>query len=253
MPPNVLTEFSNLYSTESWEDFKHFNTGEDYKNIKRLIFADQGEVCAYCEKNLKDGYTHLRRIEHYHSKSDTSNIEKNWSLEWNNVIGVCIGGSDTKEKHPLPDNLSCDSHKAYLEGKNDLPIPCDGYVLNPLDMIFTPALFSFDKSTGKLMVNNLACSNYVPICNNFATVDELVENTIKVFNLNCNRLTEERLVIFYTYERIIKSAREKNNTEIFNQLATRWFNDRWKGYFTTRRIILGSSAEKHLKALGYIG
>lgn len=71
-------------------------------------------------------------------------------------------------------------------------------------MIATPALFSFDKATGKILVNADACTHYTPRKNNFSTVAELVSNTIKVFNLNCDRLVENRLKVFYSYQQKIK-------------------------------------------------
>jgi len=251
--PNELTKYFDNHPNDSWENFRNFNEGDGYNAVKGLVFTDQGELCAYCEKNTRRHYPHEKRIEHYHSKSEKNHSGINWGLDWNNVIGVCLGGSDTKISHPLPENLSCDSHKGHFETKNKLPIPCDGYVLNPLDIIATPVLFDFDKSTGELAVNSAACAQYSPKHNNFTSVNELVENTIKVFNLNCNRLTEDRLKIFHFYLHQIKLARKKRDTKVHSRLATNWFSERWPSYFTTRRLILGKHAELYLISMKYDG
>ena len=237
----------------SWENFRHHNSGQDYNSIKDLIFTDQGEICAYCEKSLKNNYPHKQRIEHYHSKSDKSILNINWALNWNNVIGVCLGGEDTKNTHSLPGNLSCDAHKAHLENKKILSKQCEGHILDPLDMFATPALFNFNKATGELEANTDACNQYIPKDNTFNTSAELVSNTIKVFNLNCDRLIENRLQVFHDHQRKIKSARQKHNTQIHNQLAKAWFHEKWPSFFTTRRILLGRHAEDYLNTLQYNG
>lgn len=253
VPPNVLTQFSNLNPNASWENFRNFNNGHDYTAVKGLIFSDQGELCAYCETTLKETSIHKKRIEHYHSKSDKSDRNLNWALDWNNVIGVCLGGSDSGDSHPLPSNLSCDSHKGHLENTNKLPKQCEGYVLNPLDLVATPCLFDFDKATGKLKVNDEACLVYIPRNNNYETVAELVGKTIDIFNLNCDRLIQERLLVFYDYQRKIKAARKSNNTQIHNQLASLWFSIKWPSFFSTRRVLLGRYSEQHLKNSEYNG
>ena len=261
LPPNKLTHFEGQNPNGKWKDFYYYNAGADYNETKDLIFADQGELCAYCETSLKNHTPNKKRIEHYHSKSDKGTPGINWALDWNNVIGVCLGGSDPdpdqepdiKERHSLPINLSCDAYKAHLENKKKLPKQCEGYVLDPLDIVAKPVLFDFDKASGELKVNSSTCVNYRPSSNNFDTVDELVINTIDVFNLNCERLKSIRLKVFHDYERTIKLARNNNNPQIKSQLAKVWFNKKWPSFFTTRRIILGDHAEQYLKTLQYNG
>ena len=192
MPPNKLTHFEGQNPNGKWKDFYYYNAGADYNETKDLIFADQGELCAYCETSLKNHTPNKKRIEHYHSKSDKGTPGINWALDWNNVIG-------------------------------------------------------------ELKVNSSTCVNYRPSSNNFDTVDELVINTIDVFNLNCERLKSIRLKVFHDYERTIKLARNNNNPQIKSQLAKVWFNKKWPSFFTTRRIILGDHAEQYLKTLQYNG
>jgi len=253
VPPNDLTQFFNLNPSASWKSFRDSNNSHDYTAVKQLIFTDQGELCAYCEISLRKIPLHKKSIEHYHSKSDKSNPNLNWALDWNNVIGVCFGGSDSKEKYPLPSNLSCDSYKAHLESINKLPKQCEGYVLNPLDLIATPCLFDFDKATGKLKVNDEACLVYIPQNNNYETVVELVGKTIDIFNLNCDRLIQERRLIFHDYQRKIKAAKKANNIQIHDQLADYWFSNKWPSFFSIRRILLARPAEQYLNNSQYDG
>lgn len=253
VPPNKLTQYANLNPSASWDNFRDSNNSSDYSTVKQLIFTDQGELCAYCENSLKETPQYKKSIEHYHSKSDKSNPELNWALNWNNVIGVCFGGSDSKGKYPLPSNLSCDSHKAHLENIKKLSKQCEGYILNPLDIIATPCLFDFDKSTGKLKANNEACLVYIPQYNNYETVAELVSETIDIFNLNCDRLIQERLLIFYDFQQKIKAARKINNTKIHKQLTSYWFSNKWPSFFSTRRILLDNYSEQYLEHSQYSG
>lgn len=260
MPPNQLTIFFARNSRASWDDFR-YNSKQDFYALRDLIFADQGQLCAYCEKSLKNNALRKKRIEHFHSKSDKSDPNVNWALDWSNVIGVCLGGSYNDKnqldsefrKYPPPHNLSCDAFKGHFEEKNKYLRQCEGYTLNPLDMIASPTLFGFEKATGKLTVNEKGCTLYQPKYNNFSSVAELVNNTILVFNLNCDRLIAERLQIFYEYQRQIKSARRRNDKQIHSKLVQQWFGEQWPSFFTTRRILLATHVEKFLANKAYDG
>lgn len=248
--PNPLTEFAQQYPTDTWDDFRNHNQGNDYKIIKMLIFNEQSNLCAFCEDKIVE--THKQRLEHFHPKSDITNLN-NWALDWLNVIGVCLGGSDVdKTKHPLPANLSCDAYKDYLITQGKLSIFCEGYLLNPLYIPALPCLFDLDKRTGELK----AKENYESIdieSNQYDSTAKLVEATINILNLNCDRLKSNRLEVLKFYNQEIKKMREKGDKEGFKKLAERWFSQKWYSYFTTRRILLGSHAETYLKSINYQG
>ncbi|MGN7511697.1 retron system putative HNH endonuclease [Aeromonas salmonicida] len=256
-----FSRYAEHNPTANWQRFRDLNNGATYNAVKTQIFSDQGGLCAYCEVSLKEVIKNKRRLEHFHSKSDNSDPHKNWALTWSNIIGVCVGGSEKKQDDdssssdttfPIPENLSCDSYKAYLEEKGLLSKNIEGYVLNPLE-ICNHSLFNYDISTGKLIPNKEKCLNFTPVKNNFNTSLELVENTLFVFNLNCERLTIRRKVIFNYYQKRIKEARKKNDTTIFNRLAETTFRNKWPSFFTTRRIILGHAAELFLAQINYSG
>ena len=85
------------------------------------------------------------------------------------------------------------------------------------------------------------------------TLGELVDQTIKIFNLNCQRLCDERLEVLKHYNQQIAKGRKVNNQNIFEQLAARWFGKQWPSFFTTRRALLGQHAERYLKQVAYDG
>jgi uncharacterized protein (TIGR02646 family) len=250
-PPNNLTEYAENHPNDNWDDFRTSNQGTDYQTIKCLIFKDQGSLCAFCENEVNDG--HKQRVEHFHPKSDNSNPHHNWALDWANVMGVCFGGSDVaKTIHPLPANLSCDAFKDHLIVKNKLPIACEGYLLNPLELLAFPCLFALDKRTGELK----AKTDYDQINigrNRYSTVAELVEKTIATLNLNCDRLNQQRLAVLNQYNQVIKKARSNDDRQIYSKLAVRWFQQQWLPFFTTRRILLDEHAENYLQSIQYAG
>ena len=107
--PPELTGFREEHPKATWEEFK--NTGPATE-IKSIVFHDQGHLCAFCETKLAADKTHHQRIEHFHPKSDDSNPNHNWTLDWDNMIGVCKGGSN-QHNYPTPENLSCDAYKDH--------------------------------------------------------------------------------------------------------------------------------------------
>lgn len=173
-PPNVLTEFAKRDAQADWDCFH--NNSADYKAIKQLMLQDQGGLCGYCEKEIINLPEHKQRIEHFHGKSDQSDPNKNWALDWNNVLAVCIGGDDADQQiHPLPSNLSCDSYKNYLINKKKLPIACEGDLLNPLNISTTVCIFDLDKATGALNVNIANCQKLAEVDLSYCNLETLVK------------------------------------------------------------------------------
>jgi len=52
---------------------------------------------------------------------------------------------------------------------------------------------------------------------------------------------------------MVAKARKKNDKECFSKIVTLWFKDKWKSFFTTRRLLLGKHAEIYLSKIGYDG
>ena len=253
--PNALTRYAQHHPLDRWDpDFKNSNAGTEYQALREQMLADQGGLCGYCEVRVADLPAHKQRVEHFHSKSDSAAGGKNWGLDWDNIFAVCTGGSHADRAiHPLPRNLSCDSHKEHAIAKGCVPLACEGNVINPLEMLAFPRLFDFDRRTGKLLPNTDACSQAEFRGNRFDSTEELVENTIKVLNLNCDRLNKQRLEVLHTYNREIKKAKQTQDKKIFQTLSKRWFGNKWHSFFTTRRALLKDHAESYLIAIGFNG
>jgi hypothetical protein len=152
----------------------------------------------------------------------------------------------------LPANLSCDAYKDHLIVKNKLPIACEGYLINPLELPAFPCLFDLNKRTGELKpkdkYGDLGIDN-----NCYSTISELVEKTIEFLNLNCDRLNKQRLAVLNQYNQEIKKARIINDQQVHSKLAIRWFQKQWLPFVTTRRILLNVHAENYLQSINYTG
>ncbi|EOS9897832.1 retron Ec78 anti-phage system effector HNH endonuclease PtuB [Vibrio cholerae] len=237
---NVLTEYAAKFPDSNWDDFRLHNNGESYAAIKAKIFSEQYDICAYCEVGLKDEPNHNKRIEHFVSKSVISS-SRNVHLDWFNLIGVCLGGTDYKnrEKYELPENLSCDSHKAHIEELSSIADKdWNGKVLSPLSILQDHGLFDFDKVTGNLKPNLQACNEQVIEGNSHETTLLLVEETIRVFNLNCERLSAARLKLFRQLQNKIKIARKTGDRGIIERFVASWKRDFPLFFQTSRDVIL---------------
>jgi uncharacterized protein (TIGR02646 family) len=244
-----LTSYVSLNPVSSWESFKG-NNPDDARDDKNLMLQDQGGLCAYCETKINNLDPYQQSVEHYHDKSDFPNATNhNWGLDWQNVFVVCKGGESKDAMYPIPDNLSCGAHKNRV----DVPKSCEGYLLNPLEIIANPALLEFDKATCKLKPNLVACQSFTPIHNQYSTVEELVQQTIDILNLNCQRLLDQRRAVLYQYAQVIKKFRETDKQNGLTQLAQRWFSNKWPSFFTTRHSLLGKHAEAYLQNIQYNG
>jgi len=175
------------------------------------------------------------------------------------MLAVCDGGSgssqDEQKTHPLPKNLSCDAYKDRLVQMGGLPVACEGYLLNPLDIPAFPQLFAFEKGTWCLKPDEEGCA-FVDIPGNaYETTKELVSFTINNLNLNCDRLKDLRKRLVYNVERNIKKLRESGYkpADMPERLVQRYFRNKWPEFFTTLRCLLGDAAEEYLASINYQG
>lgn len=165
----------------------------------------------------------------------------NIHLDWSNLLGVCVGGSDYESKaiYELPFNLSCDAHKAHLEStQKKLDKNWNGKVISPLTIPENHNFFKFEKATGKLLPNLDYCTIYKFNENQFETTEELVSETIRVFNLNCDRLNKARLQVFYFLQSKIKLARKTNDLNQLKRFINSWNRGKPLLFQTTRDILL---------------
>jgi uncharacterized protein (TIGR02646 family) len=246
--PDGLKAFAIDNPEGTWAQFKG-NTEEEaqaYQALWPQIFDQQGWLCGYCETQIDRTKPKEKSIEHFHDKSDHSGIH-NWDLDWFNLFGVCRGGEHAdKIQYPRPANLSCDAHKNHK--KDELTENPQGLILNPLSLPNQPCLFSFEPATGELKAHQENCAKATIADNQYDSVSALVEKTIYFLNLNCKRLKDERKKVFAEYQRLMTNARQRNNTEIKQQLAEQWFDQKIKSFYTTRRILVEPLGEQWISS-----
>lgn len=261
--PIELASFRNTVPQSTWQAMKddaNFGGPASYTACRNQLLTDQGGICAFCEIAIHDNDSLKCRVEHFHPKSDIS-LNHNWALDWNNLLGVCAGGSykfgampHTQE--PLNQNLSCDAHKDQMIQSGRLPLQCEGWILNPVQLMASPTLFQIEKSTGKLRPDVANCEAMPPWPNNqHANFQTLVQHTIDMLNLNCDRLCQARLILTRDIERNKKMQRNQGFSaqQGLDNLALRYLRHRWLGFFTTIRICLGASADNYLAKIAFQG
>ncbi|HAS8402946.1 TPA: TIGR02646 family protein [Vibrio vulnificus] len=241
--PNELTIYAISNPDDTWDNFRG-NNSRDAKKIKNKIFSEQNYICAYCEIDLCEDnvFEHHRRVEHFNSKSGwvVGDALPNWHLDWNNVIGVCIGGTDRNntEQFVMPDNKSCDSYKEHLETNHGEGKRWLGKIVSPLENNLSSDMFNFSLATGMLEVNVGTTNLKTFTHNNFATSSELLESTIEKLNLNCDRLNLARLEIHISFEKLIASFKKTKDIKKFKFMLRKWAGGDGPLYFQTTRDIL---------------
>lgn len=254
--PLSLTQYRQTMPHAKWESMRNdAEHGGDvaYSQCRTTTAQDQGHICAYCECKIQHHDPLSCRVEHFHDKSDTSSGH-NWSLEWNTMLAVCLGGEREGQQHALPANLSCDAHKNHMKNEKKF-LASEGWLLNPLQLRAFPALFNVDKATGCLVPNADACNTVTIDGNQHATTQALVQHTIDMLNLNCDRLKDERRKVLFHIEGLKKKKRDANipPSQALPALANQLFQAKWPAFFTTLRCLLGQAAEDHLQAVAYQG
>ncbi len=78
--------------------------------IRKKILQEQHSLCAYCMKRIDDNPLHTT-IEHWFPLSK----DKERALDYNNMIGVCKGGSSVNLTDGSKRELCCDAYKGDTE------------------------------------------------------------------------------------------------------------------------------------------
>ncbi|MDR3204421.1 MAG: TIGR02646 family protein [Deltaproteobacteria bacterium] len=260
--PKSLEDYAKAHPAAKWEEMRQDNANggsEAAQDCRKQAVSDQHGLCAYCEQKINLDGPCSPQIEHFHPQSDPSN---HFALDWKNMLAVCDGG--IKENNPKIKHRSCDAYKNYMIQKKKLPLACEGYLLNPLDIPDSPNLFDIERETGYLKANQEACDNNVD--NEYSSKTELVDKTIECFNLNCYRLTERRKQIANDIDKRIEILRKNDcePTEGFEKLVESYFKGKVPEFFTTIRCLLGkaqkdfvgvnpTALEDYLKRNNYLG
>ncbi len=251
--PPELTAFRRQNPSNTWDQMRNDGEGRvAYEVVRTKLNKGQGGLCAFCEVNIHDNDPLKCRVEHFHPKADTSTTH-NWALSWENMLAVCMGGSQRHQTQPhtlepLEENLSCDAYKDQMIQSGRLQEQCEGWIINPKDIPAFPRLFFIERSSGRLLPDEQQCANFDFENNLHPCTRSLVQHTIDMLNLNCDRLCEARLLVVWDIERNKKRMREQglNPQKSLYELANRYFRQRWPGFFTTIRFCLGPAAEQYL-------
>lgn len=262
--PVTLSKFRSAVPNGTWDCMRndtHWDGQQAILDARAQALVDQGGLCAYCEIDIADNNPLKCRIEHFHPKSDLSR-PPNWALDWCNMIAVCNGGSHRHVTdpgfllEPMTKNLSCDAHKDQRIQVGDLPAACEGWILNPLEVLAFPCLFKIKKIDGSLEPDLAACGAADPWpSNRHLSTADLVQHTIDMLNLNCDRLNKARLALVWDIENNKKKqqARGISGVQGMSNLVNRYFRRTWPSFFTVIRSCLGQAAEAHLQAKNFEG
>lgn len=187
--PAKLAEYREKHPQRTWGKFR--KTRSHSKKIMEKLVEDQYGLCAYCEMNLKKGD---QQVEHYHPKNDFD-PEKNWHLEWENLLGVCAGGKALKTPQNIAQGRTLSEEEEKRQSTEKHFYSCDvvkqgenreDIILDPLKIPFSPNLLRLNEANGQLEVDEQSCERIqIPI--------EKVKKTIQKLNLNATRLNRERL------------------------------------------------------------
>ncbi|MAF15693.1 MAG: TIGR02646 family protein [Marinomonas sp.] len=248
--PNLLRIYKQASPNNTWEQFKQSKARRE--QVQQQVRYDQGGLCAYCEIDLLPALVNTQtegdfRIEHFHPKSDDSDPNKNWHLDWNNLLGCCHGGNQRYvsdgARFTSPDH-SCDVPK----GNKIL----DNVILNPLNIPAFPRLFKCDRVSGALSVDVQNCDvASISTVKAQATIDEL--------HLDSNRLRRFRnAVLDDVNEQMIRYMRQGLSVDQALQLLAAALlrkngNQEWPKFFTSIRHYLGEAGELQLQAIGFSG
>lgn len=258
--PHELIDFRSKNPTGTWEQMRNDGDGQiAYAIVRRTLINGQGGLCAFCEVGIHDNEPLKCRVEHFHPKSDISSVH-NWALDWKNMLAACMGGSQRhlEQPHtlePLEENLSCDAFKDKMIQSGRLQEQCEGWILDPKHVPAFPSLLFLERSTGRLMPDEDQCSNVAFDNNQHPCAYSLVQHSIDMLNLNCNRLCEARLRVVWDIERNKKKMREQGIAPqlALGELANRYLRQHWPAFFTTIRFCLGTAAEQYLTDTGFQG
>ncbi len=261
--PARLRAFRQAQPLATWEQMRNdpmYGGRQAYADIRAEAIISQGGLCAYCEIDIRDNDPLKSRVEHFHAKSHTG-TSTNWALHWPNMLAVCVGGSNSHDSaphtlQPIAKNLSCDAHKDQWIQQGNLPAACEGWVIDPLLLAAIPRLFDVKKSSGELCADETACANFSLWPNNqHADMKVLVEHTIAVLNLNCDRLCAARRIVIHDIERNKKRLRLAGLSAQPGMLllAKRYLGKPWPGFFTTICCCLGVAADIYLQQIHYQG
>lgn len=245
--PEALLHYRQRYPDRSWEKFRSHKAA--YQQVKEALLRDQHGLCAYCEISIKraeaEGEVDDFRVEHFYPKSATGRNGHNYHLDWQNLLGVCHGGSqpavpDAEERYST---LKCDRSCDVPKGGKTI----SAELLNPLKLPGSKRLFCYVEHSGRMLVDETSCP---------ARLRQRAKNTIRELNLNAPRLMRLRLEVIHKLQEEIAAelAQGLELEEVLQLLASSWLVPDYEGrslpFFSVMRWYLGEAAEQVIRSSG---
>ena len=93
---------------EEWKKIRRspnpdFNSA-DKTALRKSLLQEQGYLCAYCMRRIRDDGKTPIRIEHYEARNPEN------TFDYKNLLAVCSGGERKNEKND-PERYTCDKKK----------------------------------------------------------------------------------------------------------------------------------------------
>ncbi|WP_428098160.1 retron system putative HNH endonuclease [Candidatus Rariloculus sp.] len=178
-PPGLAAYLNIPGDNQSWDEFRSFESGGAYNEIRAELVSLQHGLCGYCEIRLIRWQV---QIEHVIPQS-AGGAEGGAALDSANMMACCLGG--TKPVYPVADptyhralvkfNMSCGQAKG-----SDV----DTQFLDPRMLPALPSLFRV-LTSGEIEADSTACESAgFPVVN--------VHRTIEILGLNVRRLVRAR-------------------------------------------------------------
>ena len=247
--PERLRNYRKAFPKETWEHFRRRNRS-GYREVKQQLLQDQHGLCAYCEISIKLAEDEENvddfRVEHFLPKAETNFEKHNYHLDWQNLLGVCHGGSQPYVSEPewrfssRKNDRSCDVPKG---GKT-----ISERILNPLRIPASVRIFRYQEHTGKMFVDAESCPK---------KLQSKARNTIRELNLNAPRLQRMRLALIKFLEDEIENALTSGaELEEFLPLLAESIllpdeSGNLQPFFSLARWYLGEAAETVLLEINY--
>lgn len=247
--PELLAAYARQHPHDTWDHFHH-RERKGYRQVKEQILRDQYGLCAYCEISIRlteeDDEIDDFRVEHFYPKASTEVTGHNYHLDWQNMLGVCHGGSqpyvaEAKYRYSSSkEDRSCDVPK----GSKEIHFG----ILNPLQVPARICLFKYSFFNGEMQVDEAVCRG---------EMRKRAAATIRELNLNAPRLMRLRKAVIDTLQDEVEALLTQGFTvetalgKLAEELLVPGEDGRYPDFFTTIRWFLGPPGEKVLERRGY--
>lgn len=140
--PTSLTQYKKTKGA-------YFDGFANKDDIRQALLEEQGYLCAYCMRRIKN--INEVTIEHYLPQSKTDAAD---GLDYRNMLGVCKLNRECSHK-----NQTCDAHR------NNEPL-----TINPWSQA-SISLISYEQNTGRIFSNNECIDKDLNVTLNLNCVD----------------------------------------------------------------------------------